>query len=92
LMRALGASTFLVERLFFSEQLLLAIVGGCVGFAIGAGLARELGETVFGVATLPRLIVLPVILAAAALVAILGSSIPLYRAAHVPPAPILRGE
>lgn len=92
LMKALGATNFLVGSLFFSEQLFLAILGGSIGFALGAGLARELGETVFGVATSPRLIVLPVILAAAALVAIVGSWIPLYRAAHISPAPILRGE
>jgi len=92
LMKALGATNFLVGGLFLSEQLLLAIAGGCVGFLLGAGLARELGETVFGVATSPRLIVLPVILAAAAAVALVGSWIPLYRAAHLPPAPILRGQ
>ena len=92
LMKALGATNFLVGGLFLCEQLLLAIAGGCLGFLLGAGLARELGETVFGVATSPRVIVLPVILAAAAAVALLGSWIPLYRAAHVPPAPILRGQ
>lgn len=92
LMKALGATNFLVGGLLLSEQLFLAVVGGCVGFALGAGLARELGETVFGVATTPRVIVLPVILAAAALIVVIGSWIPLYRAAHVSPAPILRGE
>jgi putative ABC transport system permease protein len=92
LMKALGATNLLVGRLFFTEQLFLAVIGGCVGFAFGAGLARELGETVFGVATSPRLIVLPVILAVAALVVVVGSWIPLYRAAHISPAPILRGE
>jgi len=92
LMKALGATNLLVGGLFLSEQLFLAVVGGCVGFALGAGLARELGETVFGVPTSPRLIVLPIILAAAALIVMIGSWIPLYRAAHVRPAPILRGE
>ncbi|HKV26887.1 MAG TPA: ABC transporter permease [Candidatus Acidoferrales bacterium] len=92
LMKALGATNFLVGGLFLCEQLLLAFTGGCVGFVLGGGLARELGETVFGVPTSPRLIVLPIILAAAAAVALLGSWIPLYRAAHVPPAPILRGQ
>ncbi|MGH9864007.1 MAG: ABC transporter permease [Candidatus Acidiferrales bacterium] len=92
LMKALGATNFLVGGLFLCEQLLLAIAGGCVGFLLGAGLARELGETVFGVATSPRLIVFPIILAAAAAVALIGSWIPLYRAAHFPPAPILRGQ
>lgn len=92
LMKALGASNFLVGSLFLAEQILLGVVGGCIGFAIGAGLARELGETVFGIATSPRLIVLPVVLAGAMLIVIIGSWIPLYRAAHVSPAPILRGE
>ncbi|MHB8640359.1 MAG: ABC transporter permease [Candidatus Acidiferrales bacterium] len=92
LMKALGATNFLVGGLFLCEQLLLAFVGGCVGFLLGAGLARELGETVFGVATSPRLVVLPIILAAAAAIALIGSWIPLYRAAHFPPAPILRGQ
>lgn len=92
LMKALGATNLLVGALFLSEQLLIAIFGGCVGFAIGAGLARELGESVFGVATSPRLIVLPIILAAAALIAVVASWIPLYRAAHLSPAPVLRGE
>ncbi len=92
LMKALGASNFLVGSLFLAEQILLGVVGGCIGFAIGAGLARELGETVFGIATSPRLSVLPVVLAGAMLIVIIGSWIPLYRAAHISPAPILRGE
>lgn len=92
LMKALGATNFLVSGLFLSEQLFLAILGGGIGFLLGAGLARELGETVFGVATYPRFIVLPVILIAAAVVALVGSWIPLHRAANVSPAPILRGE
>lgn len=92
LMKALGATNLLIGALFLSEQLLIALVGGCIGFAIGAGLARELGETVFGVPATPRLLVLPVILVAAAVVVLLGSWIPLYRASHISPAPVLRGE
>jgi putative ABC transport system permease protein len=92
LMKALGATNFLVGLLFLSEQLLIAVVGGAFGFLIGAGLARELGLTVFGVPTLPRLILLPVIIAIAILVAATGSWVPLYRAARFSPAPILRGE
>ena len=92
LMKALGATNILVGLLFLSEQLLLAIVGGALGFLAGAGLARELGITVFGVPTMPRPILFPVILAVAILVAALGSWVPLYRAARFSPAPILRGE
>jgi putative ABC transport system permease protein len=92
LMKALGATNFLVGLLFLSEQLLLAVIGGALGFLVGAGLARELGLTVFGVPTLPRPILFPVILAIAIFVAALGSWAPLYRASRFSPAPILRGE
>lgn len=92
LMKALGATNFLVSSLFLSEQVFLGVVGGCIGFAFGAGLASELGKTVFGIATSPRLIVLPAILAGAILIVVIGSWIPLYRAARISPAPILRGE
>ncbi|HEV2490249.1 MAG TPA: ABC transporter permease [Candidatus Acidoferrales bacterium] len=92
LMKALGATNISVGTLFLSEQLLLAIGGGALGFLLGAGLARELGVTVFGVATSPRIILLPVILAAAILVVVAGSCVPLYRASRFSPAPILRGE
>ena len=40
----------------------------------------------------PRLILFPVILGIAAIVAFVGSLIPLRRASHFNPAPILRGE
>lgn len=92
IMKAIGATNFLVAAIFLSEQLLLALVGGAVGFALGAGLAWFLGSGVFGSPAPIRLIVLPAVLGLAALVAILGSLIPLRRAARFDPAPILRGE
>jgi len=55
-------------------------------------LARMLGTGIFGVAPTLRWILFPVVLALAALVALLGSLIPLGHAARVEPAPVLRGE
>ena len=55
-------------------------------------LARGLGASIFGTPASPRLILFPVILGLAAIVALVGSLIPLRRAAHFNPAPILRGE
>jgi putative ABC transport system permease protein len=92
LMKALGATNSLVAALFLGEQLLLAIAGGGIGFVLGLGLARVLGESVFGVPSEPRVILLPVILALAIFVALLGSLFPLRSASHFQPAPILRGE
>ncbi|MFY9751552.1 MAG: ABC transporter permease [Candidatus Acidiferrales bacterium] len=91
-MKALGAANSLVASIFVAEQVLLAILGGIVGFVGGIGLARVLGASVFGSPAAPRLILLPVILGLAAIVAILGSLVPLRRAARFQPAPILRGE
>ena len=92
LMKALGATNLLVGLLFLSEQLLIAMVGGVFGFLVGAALARELGLTVFGVPTSPRLILFPLVIAIAIFIAAAGSWVPLYRAARFSPAPILRGE
>ena len=91
-MKALGATNALVAGIFLAEQLLLAIAGAAVGFVVGAVLARSLGASIFGTAASPRLILFPVILGLAAIVALVGSLIPLRRAAHFNPAPILRGE
>ena len=92
LMKALGAGSGAVGVLLAAEQLLLAIVGGGIGYSLGILLARLVGERIFGVAPEPSLFVLLVILGLAAVVTLLGSAIPLRRAARYEPAPILRGE
>jgi putative ABC transport system permease protein len=92
IMKAIGATNALITGIFLAEQVLLALAGGAIGFAAGVGLAWILGESVFGTPSSLRVVLLPVILGIAAIVAILGSLIPLRRAAHFQPAPILRGE
>lgn len=92
LMKALGAGSATVGFLLAAEQLLLAFVGGGIGYSLGLILARLVGARVFGTAPEPSLLVLAVVLALAALVTLLGSALPLRRAAHYDPAPILRGE
>jgi putative ABC transport system permease protein len=92
LMKALGAGSGLVGVLLAAEQLLLAFVGGGIGYALGIILARLLGERIFGFAPEPKLFVLLIILVLAALITLLGSALPLRRASRYDPAPILRGE
>jgi putative ABC transport system permease protein len=92
IMKAIGATNALVASLFLAEQLMLALAGGLIGFAFGIGLARVLGTSVFGSPAPPRVVLLPIVLGLAILVSIAGSLIPLRRAAHFNPAPILRGE
>jgi putative ABC transport system permease protein len=92
LMKALGAGSGTVGFLLAAEQLLLAFVGGGVGYSLGIVLARLLGEEIFGAVPEPSLIVFFVIIALAAGVTILGGALPLRRASRYEPAPILRGE
>jgi putative ABC transport system permease protein len=92
LMKALGAGSALVGVLLAAEQLLLAFVGGGIGYAVGIVLARILGERIFGFTPTPNLFVLLIILVLAALITLLGSAFPLRRASRYDPAPILRGE
>jgi putative ABC transport system permease protein len=92
LMKALGANSGLVGVLLAAEQLLLAFVGGGIGYALGVILARVLGERIFGFTPEPKLFVLLIILGLAAAVTLLGSAFPLRQASRYDPAPILRGE
>jgi putative ABC transport system permease protein len=92
LMKALGASSRAVSSFFLVEQLFLALIGGIAGYAIGLALARALGIGIFGIAPAIRLILFPVVLVLAAVVALLGSLVPLGHASRVEPALVLRGE
>ena len=92
LMKALGAGSGMVGFLLAAEQLLLAFVGGGIGYALGIVLARLVGQKIFGAAPEPRVLVFLVVIGLAALVTLLGSAIPLRRASRIEPAPILRGE
>ena len=92
LMKALGAGSGMVGFLLAAEQLLLALVGGTLGYGFGYLLARIVGAKIFGVPPLPSFLVLAVVLALAILVTLLGSALPLRRATRCEPAPILRGE
>jgi putative ABC transport system permease protein len=92
LMKALGASYRAVSAFFIAEQLLLALAGGVLGYALGLVLARALGIEIFGVAPALRWILFPIVLILAGVVALAGSLVPLGRASRVDPAPVLRGE
>ncbi|HJZ62865.1 MAG TPA: ABC transporter permease [Candidatus Acidoferrum sp.] len=92
IMKALGAGSAMVGFLLAAEQLLLAFVGGSLGYAIGYFLARIVGIKIFGVPPQPSILALGVVLALATFVTLLGSALPLRRATRCEPAPILRGE
>jgi len=91
LMKAIGGSVRRVVRLFLAEAILMGIVGGLVGSALGILGSIWLGKTVFGVSAQPRWIVYPVSVGITILVSI-ASAFPLRRLASVRPASVFRGE
>ena len=92
LMKALGAGHLPLSMIFITESVLLACIGGLVGFGIGALLARELGRTIFGSQISVQPVLLPLILAIAAGVTFGGSAVAIRRAVKYDPVLALRGE
>jgi putative ABC transport system permease protein len=92
LMKALGAGRLAVASIFFAEATLLALIGGCVGFAAGGLLARQIGRSIFNsqITITPEL--LPVILAIAVIVTFAGSAAAIRKAVRFDPVFALRGE
>jgi len=91
LMKAIGGSVRRVVRLFLAEAILMGIVGGLIGSAIGIVGSIWLGKSVFGVAAQPRWIVYPVSVGITIIVSV-ASAFPLRRLASVRPASVFRGE
>ena len=91
-MKALGAGNASVAALFFTEATLLALIGGVVGFAGGALLARQIGRSIFDSKITIQPVLFPVILAIAVIVTFAGSAAAIRRAVKFDPVYALRGE
>jgi len=94
-MRSLGASKTAIASLFYAESGLLAILAGSVGYLAGSILAWALGRHIFpadGVTPLLNLVLLPVVVALALVVAVAGSTPSIRAALRADPASTLRGD
>jgi len=92
LMKALGAGRMAVASVFFAEATLLAVMGGLVGFAAGAMLARQIGRSIFSSEIAIPPVLFPVILAIAVIVTFAGSAAAIRKAVGLDPVFALRGE
>jgi putative ABC transport system permease protein len=92
LMKALGAGRLAVATIFFAEATLLALIGGCAGFAAGGLLARQIGRSIFNSQITISPVLLPVILGIAVIVTFAGSTVAIRKAVKLDPVFALRGE
>src|SRR5215470_1476973 len=92
LMKSLGAGNIAVAAVFFTEALLLALIGGSAGFAAGAILARQIGRSIFDSQISVEPVIFPIILAIAVIVTFAGSAAAIRRAVKFDPVFALRGE
>jgi len=92
LMKALGAGKLAVASIFLAEAALLALLGGAVGFGIGAALAHQIGRSIFSSDISIPPVLLPVTLAIAVMVTFAGSAAAIRRAVGLDPVFALRGE
>lgn len=82
---ALGADSFVILRIFLLKALLLGLVGGIGGFAIGTILAVTLGPRLAGVVVLPMPILAAWAMAISVGISLVASFFPARRAARLDP-------
>ena len=92
LMKALGAGGASIAALFFTEAVLLALLGGIAGFTGGALLARLIGRSIFNSQIVIDPVLFPIILAIAVIVTFTGSAAAIRRAVKFDPVYALKGE
>jgi putative ABC transport system permease protein len=92
IMKALGGSERLISGFFAAEAAALGAVGALLGFVIGIGIAAWIGRVNFNAVVVPRLSVLPIVLAGSVAVALLSAIVPMSLLRRVQPAIILKGE
>jgi putative ABC transport system permease protein len=92
IMKALGASGRLLNSFFAAEAAAMGAIGALVGFLFGIGIAAWIGRVNFHATVMPRLSVLPIVLAGSMAVTLLSAILPISLLRRVEPAVILRGE
>lgn len=92
LLKALGAYDSSVIWLFLAEAGIIGIIGGTVGLAAGLGLAKFVGQNVFGTAIEIKMLTIPAAFVIAIGVALLGSLSAVRIVSRLQPARILVGS
>ena len=91
-MKALGAADALLMRLFMTESAGLGLVGGALGYGVGALLARGLALHLFGVALNLNMWTLPVVCGLTVALAVIAVQAPVRIVRAIRPSVVLKGE
>jgi putative ABC transport system permease protein len=92
LMKALGGTERQMMALFLLETVAIALAGVVAGWLVGSLAAWAISELNFGTASLPRLGVLPLVLALNLIIAALAAFFPVRALRGLEPAALLKGE
>jgi putative ABC transport system permease protein len=91
-MKALGSSKQMVNAIFISESVVLAVAGAICGFVLGSGIAAWIGRVNFHAAVIPRFSVFPAVFVGSLLVALVSAAVPLTILQKIEPAVLLKGD
>jgi putative ABC transport system permease protein len=91
-MKALGAADALLMRLFMTEGASLGLVGGALGYGVGALLAHGLAERLFGVTLSLNVWTLPVVCSLTVALAVFAAQVPVRIVRAIQPTLVLKGE
>ena len=92
LLKALGATNISVAMLILTEILIIALLGGMVGYFVGLGFAQIIGQTVFGSFVEPKMIIIPLVLIMVSIITLLGSLPALRIMMFLRPTDVLHGR
>jgi putative ABC transport system permease protein len=90
LMKSIGADAVNVAMIFLSEALVIGLLGGLLGWALGYVATDFIARAVFSTQAQMRAVLLPLCLALGVLTTLAGSVVPIRRALRVRPAVVLR--
>ena len=92
IMKALGASESETNGIFALEAAVLGVTGALAGYLLGIGMAAWIGRASLHQTVLPRLDVLPLVLAGSVVLTLIAGVVPLQLLRRIQPAAILKGE
>lgn len=92
IMMGVGAKSRQIIGIFAIEMMLIAVMGGMIGYIMGIGISYIVSNTVFNVTFSFDAYLIPVSIVSAVLITLTGSYIPIKGAVKINPVVVIRGE